>query len=180
MAIDARKKIIVRVSIFIILFLIITFGVLLPTLLNIKKTSEESYKLRLLLEEKYQQSLNSRITRKRLEEVKGAVANYNTFIFKSGEELKLITFLESTAAKYNLTQSINSSNLDKIGNNHIAMISLNIKGNYHDVLKYVAELEISNYFINIKQLQLTPVFTKEGDASPVVSLNIATELYVSE
>jgi Tfp pilus assembly protein PilO len=180
MILDTTKKIIIRVSIIAILFFIIIFGVLVPTLLHIKKTSQESYKLRLLLEENYQQSLNSRITRKKLEEIRGAVSNFDNFIFKSGDELKLITFLESTAAKHNVTQSINSSNLDKIGPSHIAAISLNLKGDYHNILEYIADLETANYFINIEQLQLTPEFTKEGEPSSIVNLNIATETYVSE
>lgn len=180
MTIDTTKRIIIRVTIAAALFLLIIFGVLTPTLIGIKKTSEESYKLRLLLEEKYQQSLNSRITKKRLDEIKDAVANFDAFIFKSGDELKLITFLENLSSKHNLVQSINSSNLDKVGNNRIANISLNLKGRYPDALRYIAELESSDYFINIQQLDLTPVFTKEGNASEAVNLNIATEIYVSE
>jgi hypothetical protein len=180
MTIDPTKKIIIKVSMLIFLFLIITGAILVPTTLNIRKTAAESYKLRVLLEEKYQQSLNSRITRKRLEEIKSASAGFDTFLFKSGDELKLITFFESTAAKYNLTQSINSSNLDQIGKNRTASISLNIKGKYNDALKYIAEIETSHYFINITQLQMTPIFTKEGEVSPQVNTNLSLELYVNE
>jgi hypothetical protein len=95
MTIDPTKKIIIKVSMLIFLFLIITGAILVPTTLNIRKTAAESYKLRVLLEEKYQQSLNSRITRKRLEEIKSASAGFDTFLFKSGDELKLITFLKA-------------------------------------------------------------------------------------
>ena len=180
MNIDARKKIVIGVTIFTLLFLGIVFGILLPTLLSIRKTSEESYKLRLVLEERYQQSLNSRITRKRLDEIKGAVADFDKFIFKTGDELMLITFLETTSAKHNLTQSINSSNLDKVSKNTTANISLTLTGKYIDILAYIADLEASDYFINILQLELTPVFTRDGQPSPDVTLNIVTELYVSE
>lgn len=180
MTIDAKKKVVIRVTIFILLFLGIVFGILLPTLISIRKTSEESYKLRLLLEERYQQSLNSRITRKRLDEVKDAVVGFDKFIFKAGDELMLITFLETTSAKHNLTQSINSSNLDKVSANTTANIALTLTGNYTDVLAYIADLEASHYFINITQLELTPVFTREGQPSPDVTLNLMTELYVSE
>ncbi len=180
MTIDPTRKIIIRVSIISLLFLGITFGVLVPTLLRIRKTSEESLKLRLFLEDKYQQSLNSRITRKKLTEIKSAVANFNNFIFKTQDELQLITFLENLAAKNNVVPTITSSNLDKIGDSHLADISLDLKGNYYNILKYISELESSNYFIKIQQLQLTPNFTKDGDPSPMVNLSITTELYVNQ
>lgn len=180
MNIDPTKKIIIKVAGLAGLFLIILVTILIPTALSIRKTAQESYKLRVLLEEKYQQSLNSRITRKRLEEIKIASANFGAFLFKTGDELKLITFFESTAAKYGLIQSINSSNLDQIGKNRAANISLGIKGNYYDVLKYIAEIETSNYFLKINQLQLTPIFTKEGEPSPTVNANLSLELYVNE
>ena len=179
MALDTTKKIIIRLSIFGALFCAIVFIVLIPTLNHIKRTAQESYKLRLLLEEKYQESINSRITRKKLDEIKGAVTNFDTFVFKAGQELELITFFESTAAKHNLIQSITSSNLDKIDNSHLALISINLSGSYHDALQYITDLETSNYFISIKQLHLTPVFTKEGNPSPMVSLDISTEIYVT-
>lgn len=180
MTIDTTKKIIIRVAIFAMLFLAIVLGILTPTLIGIKKTSQESYKLRVLLEEKYQKSLNSRITRKRMSEIKEAVANFDTLIFKSGDELKLITFFETLSSKHNLVQAIHSSNLDTVGNNRTANISLNLRGTYKNALQYIVELESAPYFINIQQLTLTPVFTKEGNASDEVNLNIATEIYVAK
>ncbi|OGH92230.1 MAG: hypothetical protein A2563_00100 [Candidatus Magasanikbacteria bacterium RIFOXYD1_FULL_40_23] len=163
-----------------LLFFGTIFGILTPTLIRIRKTARESLKLRLFLEQKYQESLNSRITRKKLSEIKSAAANFENFIFKSGDELRLITFLESSAAKFSVTPSITSSNLDKISNNRLVTISMNLKGDYNNILKYISELESSNYFIHIKQLHLTPAFTKDGKATLTVNLTITTELYVNE
>ncbi len=180
MALDTTKKTIIQVSVIAFLFFGTTFGILTPTLINIRKTSRESLKLRLHLEQKYQDSLNSRITRKKLNEIKNAVTNFENFIFKSGDELRLITFLENSATKHNITPAITSSNLDKISNSHLAIISMNLKGDYNNILKYITELETSNYFIQIKQLQITPMFSKDGKTTLVVNLTITTELYVNE
>lgn len=180
MALDPTKKTIVEVSIITLLFFGTIFGILTPTLIRIRKTAQESLKLRLFLEQKYQESLNSRITRKKLSEIKAAAANFESFLFKSGDELRLITFLESSAAKYGVTPSITSSNLDKVSNNHLVTISMNLKGDYNNILKYVSEIESSNYFIHIRQLHLTPAFTKDGKATLTVNLTITTELYVNE
>ncbi|MBI2038136.1 MAG: hypothetical protein HYT15_04415 [Candidatus Magasanikbacteria bacterium] len=180
MTADPTKKIILTVSFFCLIFLGILFGILAPTLIRIKKTSQESLKLRIFLEQKYQESLNSRITRKKLSEIKEATADFDRFIFKPGEELELITFLETSAAKHDVVQTITASNLDQISNNRLATISINLKGNYYDILNYITDLETSDYFINIDQLQITPVFSKEGQVTQTANLNISTELYVTE
>ena len=169
-----------RVSILFVLFLGKSLGILLPTLLNIKKTADESYKLRLLLEQKYEQSLRSRITRKKLEEIKNSMVSFYPFLFKSGDELKLITFLETLSAKHNISQTINNSNLDKLGNNQMASISMNLNGNYNDILKHIAELEASDYFIYINQMQLSPAFARNGETTPTTNLNLTIELYVNQ
>ena len=179
MALDLTKRTIILVVALSLLALIIIFGIFVPTLSYIKKTSDESYKLRVFLEQKYEQSLRSRITRKKLEEIKNSAANFDPFLFKSGDELKLITFLETLSAKHNIAQTINNSTLDKIGGARMASISMGLSGNYNDVLKYIAELETSDYFIYINQMQFAPAYTRNGEATPITNLSLTIELYVN-
>ncbi len=179
MALDLTKKIIVWVGALSLLTLVIILGIFVPALSYIKKTSDESYKLRMFLEQKYEQSLRSRITRKKLAEIKNSMANFYPFLFKSGDELKLITFLETLSAKHNIIQTINDSTLDKAGSNRMAGISMNLSGNYNDILKYIAELETSDYFIYINQAQLTPAYMRNGETAPNTNLNLTIELYVN-
>lgn len=163
-----------------LLTLLIIFGICVPTLSYIKKTADESYKLRLFLEQKYEQSLRSRITRKKLEEIKGSVADFYPFLFKSGDELKLITFLETLSAKHNIVQTINNSTLDKVGGGRVASISMNLSGSYHGILEHIAELETSDYFIYINQMQFTPGYTRTGETTPTTNLSLTIELYVNQ
>lgn len=179
MKFDLTKKIIIRVSV-LSLMAIIILGICVPVLNYIKKTSDESYKLRMFLEQKYEQSLRSRITRKKLEEIKISSANFYPFLFKSGDELKLITFLETLSAKHNITQTINNSTLDKIGNSRMLSISMNLDGNYNDVLRYIAEMETSDYFIYINQMQFKPAAARNGQTAPATSLSLNIELYVNQ
>lgn len=180
MILDQTKKIIILVCIFLLLFVGIVLVILVPTLINIKKTSAESYKLRLILEQKYEQSLHSRVTKQRLAEVKETIADFDDFIFRSGDELKLITFLESLANKHNLNQTITSSNLDKLGADRLAQISMNLTGNYDDVLQYITDLESSKYFISIEQMRIKPAFDKNGNTEPIAILDLTTKLYVNK
>ncbi|HSR89405.1 MAG TPA: hypothetical protein VLK22_03380 [Candidatus Udaeobacter sp.] len=173
------KKIIIRVSSLSVLAALITFGIFLPMLSYIKKTANESYKLRTLLEQRYEEASNSRATQKKLEEVKSSVADFYPFLFKPGEELKLITYLESLSAKHNLTQTINNSTLDKTTSKQTTNITMTLVGSYTDTLKYLSDLESSNYFIYIKQFQFTPVYSRNGETQPTANLNLTIELYVN-
>ncbi len=180
MTFDENKKILIKVWLSVALFIAIMAGVLVPTLLRIKKTSADSYQLRLALEQRYEQSLRSRVTKQKLQEIKETITDFNRFLFKPGEELQLITFLENLAGKHHLTQTITTSNLDKIKNSTNAEISFSLNGNYQDALDYIAELESSDYFITIQQLQFKPVFTRNGEPSPLVTLDITATLYVNK
>lgn len=180
MVLDLTKKIIIWVSSLSLLTLVIVFGIFVPTLSYIKKTSDESYKLRLFLEQKYEQSLRSRITRKKLEEIKNSTADFYPFLFKSGDDLKLITFLETLAAKHNVTQTILNSTIDKIGNAKMISISMNLSGNYNDILRHIAEMEAADYFIYINRMQFTPNYTKNGEPTPASNLSLTIELYVNQ
>ena len=56
---------------------------------------------------------------------------------------------------------------------------MNLGGSYTDILKYIAELEASNYFIYINQMQFTPGYIKTGETAPTTNLNLTIELYVN-
>lgn len=180
MILDQTKKMIARVSLFFVIFLGIIFGVLIPTLLKIKKTADDSYKLRLLLEQKYEQSIHSRVTKQKLNEVKKNITDFDKYIFKSGDELKLITFLEALATKHTLNQTIANSNLDKIGSDQMAVINLSLNGDYQNTLDYIADLETSDYYITIEQLQIKPIFNKNGEIGKMASTDLTTKLYVNK
>lgn len=174
------KQIIFRTSLFLVLFLAIGLGIMLPTLLKIKKTADESYKLRLLLEQKYEESIRSRVTKQRLNEIKQRTADFGKYIFKAGDELQLITFLENLAATHKLTQTVADSSLNQIGSDQTASISLSLSGSYQDILNYTSDLEASDYFLNIEQIQIKPVFNKNGELSELVNLELTAKLYVNK
>lgn len=178
MKLDITKKTILTVGMLTLAVLIISFGIFWPTTYYIRKINDQTAQLRAFLEEKYQQTLRSRVTRKRLSEIKGTLPELQSHVFKRGNELELITYLEDLSAKHKLTQSINNSDLDKITNSKIT-ISMTLIGDYLNTLNYITDLESSVYFLNIEQLQLAPVFTRNGDLTPQVSLNLTLGMYVS-
>src|SRR3989339_1636619 len=177
MHLDFSKKIILTVMILSLAALLIIFGVFLPVINYIKKTNDDSYKLRTFLEQRYEQSRKSKITRKKMDEIRDSFVDFIPFLYKKGDDLKLITYLEGLAAKHKLAQSISNSMLDQIAGNQIA-IGLNLSGEYKHVFEYMTNLESSDYFINIEELQLTPIFERNIGLSNSVNLYLAIKLYV--
>lgn len=172
------KKSIILVITLAVTVLLIVLGVFWPAVSYIKKTAKQSYELRVFLEQKYEQSLRAHVSKKKLADIKETMPDFYPFLFKSGDELKLITYLENLALKHDLTQSISGSNLNAISNNRVS-IALNLNGSYTDILKYLSELEMSDYFINVERLQITPVFPKGSDVLAGVNLNLTLSLYVN-
>lgn len=172
------KKIILNVALLSAAILAIVFGVILPSMRYIQKTSEETSKLRLYLEEKFQQAKNARISKKRIGEVQATVNEFSSHLFRRGEELKLITYLEALSSKHKLTQSIKESNLDMAAKNKI-IISTNLTGSYLDALRYIAEIEASPYFINLENVRLNPIFDRSGSVSNAITLSLTMELHAN-
>lgn len=179
MRLDYTGKVMLAVGIVSLSILVIVFGIFLPTARQIKKTTDDTNKLRLFLEQKYNQSVQYALTRKKINEIKEASPQLVSHIFRAGDELKLITYLEGLSAKYKLSQNITSANFEKSKNNQIT-ISLNISGDYMQTLKYLAELEASDYFLNIEQLQLAPLYNRNGEPTPSTNLYLTLGLYVSQ
>lgn len=179
MANSLTKKSIILVIALAATVLLIALGVFWPAVSYIKKTAKESYELRIFLEQKYEQSLRAHVSKKRLAEIKETMPDFYPFLFKAGDELKLITYLENLALKHNLTQSISGSNLDMVNNNRVS-IALNLNGSYTNILKYLNDLEISDYFINVERLQVTPIFPPGSGALAGADLSLTLSLYVNQ
>lgn len=156
--------------------ILILLGVILPAWRSIKKTTDETYQLRLYLEKKYEQSLQAHISRQKIKEIKEGAAAFPAHIFKVGDELKLITELENLAAKNNVAQQVLTNNLDKITNNQ-AVLTLRVAGNYHNILRYIASIDSMEYFINIDQIQMNPTYDRFSGKIEGISIDINLRLY---
>jgi hypothetical protein len=100
------------------------------------------------------------------------------YLFAKGDDLKLITTLESMAVKYGVSQRINSSNLDNITDNK-AKISLSISGPYYNTLAYLDGIEHFPYFINLTHLSLSPYTDRSNpNLTDSVIMNLDFNLYV--
>mgnify|MGYP003395131066 CR=1 FL=1 len=174
-----EKKIIITVSVLAALVLTISAAIIWPTVQKIRAMNRDTENLLRYLETKYENARNLRSSLKKARDIKEEVLGFENYIFKKGDELKLITHLENIASQNGLTEKIETSNLAIITGQKAEM-SLLISGDYQKILSYLADLENSNYFININKIYITPIFDRaSGALGRNVDLHISIGLYVN-
>ena len=172
-----EKRILFSIGFFVVLVGLIVGLVIVPTVQQIRQIDRDTYKLRLTLERKNEQVTSYRLAVKQIERLKKEMPPFNDYLFMSGEELKLITTLESLASKHNLTQKIVNSSLDNITNQRVQM-SLSLNGQYIHSLAYLDELEHLPYFINVSHVGITPYTDRNNTSTNNVIMNVDFNLYV--
>lgn len=178
MKLNLEKKTIAVVIMFAVFCLGIIFGIIWPAVAKIRELNKQTGEIRAYLEQKYENTKNMRASKQKIEEIKIAAAEYPNFLFKTGNELSLITTMEDIAAKNKIKQKIENSNIDKITDQQIK-ISLNIEGTYLNVLNYLTDIENLNYFLNVRQLNFTPGAGATDKNSPA-SLRLDLSLFVNQ
>ena len=141
-----ERKILFTIVGFIILGFFIGGVIIYPTYSYIKQLDRDTYNLRLTLERKNEQATTYRFAIRQIEKLKDNMPSFAEHLFYNGNELGLITTLETLASSHNVTQRINSSNLDSITNSKIS-ISVSVTGNYNNTISYLNGLEHLPYFI---------------------------------
>ena len=180
MRLSLEKKIIVLLAAFSALIAVIILAVIAPTIRQIKDLRRDTYALRTYLEKKLQRSARFHATLRKTAEIKKQAENFSRYLFHRGDELALITTLETLAAKNGVTQKIESSNLDSVSNNLITL-SISTTGGFRNTLTYLTSIERIQYFINLQRLQLTPIFSRASpDQLDGVNGRFDLTLYVSE
>ena len=180
MKLNPGHKIILTVSLLCLLVIFIIGAIIYPVVASIQKTTKQTYDLRLYMEKRYQNSLRSRLTKKKIETMKEDTKNYDLYLFRKADSLALIQNLEQTADDSNVNQTITGSNLDSIAAGKKLNINLTVSGIYSDVIRYINALEISQYFLNIKSVRLIPSHDSHGNINDFVTGYLNIELYVAK
>lgn len=180
MILTSTQKIIFNVTVMFLTVLAILLFIILPTAGNIQKTAGETSKLRNYIERQYQQTLNTVLTKQKIEQVKTESSLFSSYLFKSKDILQLIQELETIANNNKINQSIGSSDLDKISVAKKIKFSIIANGNYDNVIKYLHDIESIKYFLNPEQIKITPIYNKENGLPEQIDLNLIISLYVNQ
>ncbi len=143
--------------------LIIIILVILPTINKIKNNNITLAREKKQISNLLRQGQNVAENRKNFRKIKANLDELNNLWLRTGNELKFITDLEKIAKQNKLKQNINFNNKQVNTKNKnktkIIPIDITIKGQLADIMNYINQLEILDYYINFTQIN----FAKEAE-----------------
>lgn len=154
---NLKKKIIITIITFFFFIFIIIYFIIIPSVRDIKNIKNEIEIQRTDLERKYLKGQNLRRMSEKLKKAEEKIHILDQVFISQNFGLEFITTLEEVASRNNVTQKINLlSSLDPDDSLYkIIPIQLFSQGNFVQQLGYLVNLEILNYYINIKSLELS-------------------------
>lgn len=154
---NLKKRIIITIITFFFFIFIIIYFIIIPSVRDIKNIKNEIEIQRTDLERKYLKGQNLRRMSEKLKKAEEKIHILDQVFISQNFGLEFITTLEEVASRNNVTQKINLlSSLDPDDSLYkIIPIQLFSQGNFVQQLGYLVNLEILNYYINIKSLELS-------------------------
>lgn len=171
-----KKRITISTSIVVILTGLIIYFIILPTMQDIKKISNDVYIERVDLEKKYLRGQLLKKTIEDFERIKPEEDKLNSVFIIEGEELKFITALEKIAIFHSLKQDIRLQPNQDPGSGFYYTLPLEImsRGEFVKILKYLQDLEKLNYYFNISSI----VLSADNQNDDAVTIILKGETYV--
>ena len=139
--------------------LALLWWVILPTISDIKQHNKQIADEKNKLFELLEQGQSVMENKKNLERLETEINNLDKIWLKTGNELLFITDLENIAKKYNLKQIIifdNNKSTILTGSTNIKKIPIELKisGRLDDIMGYINQLEVLDYYININIISM--------------------------
>ncbi len=167
-------------------FLLISFLIIIPSYQKIKEINQQIFSLRSQLEIKYEEAQRVHKSQIKFGEAKKLSDQLNNRFLKKGEELSLITSLETLADKYGLKQnlSLNPQLLKDQFNYPYLELSISLTGQLPGLMNYVENLEKSNHYNYINEINITrgsaPALGNQRNISNPLTLNFKAQIYVQQ
>jgi len=138
---------------------VIAYFIILPTVADIIQIHDAVYKERLDLETKYKRGQLLKQTIANFEKVKPVSEKISSAFIIKNNELDFITALEKIATADNVTQNVHLAPQPQKTSEGVSYFPLNLEidvsGEYINILKYLNDLELQTYQINISSIVLT-------------------------
>jgi Tfp pilus assembly protein PilO len=177
-----KNKIIVIIVGFLIFISLIIFLIVIPTVNDILEIGKEIENQRIDLEAKYIKGQNLRQLTENLEKINSQLSKLEQIFISNNRELEFITTLEGVASKNSISQKINLGNQEDIANYDYkkTAIQLIAQSNFTNIINYLLDLESLEYYLNIKNIELTLASSKQGaDVAPgaIINMFISAETF---
>lgn len=156
---NSNRKYILIFSGLVIFCIVLLWGVILPTLTDIKSYNNQIDQEKIKLSKLLKQGQSVVENKKNLKQLKSEINILDTAWLKTGDELIFITDLENIAEKNNLEQNIvfdNTKITALTGSTDIKTIPIELKinGQMNDIMHYINQLEALDYYINLTKIDL--------------------------
>jgi Tfp pilus assembly protein PilO len=175
-----KRKIYYLIAGVTVLAVIVLVFIIIPTVNRIKTLNTEIYNQRLDIETRYllshgpERNIN-------IAKIKDDEEKLSSLFIKNGSELEFITSIENAAQANNLTQQIRlqPANAKITETIESVPMSVSLRGNFADILKYIQSLEKLNYYINISSINLNNPAAKKEIAEPNTTTPMALDAEIS-
>ena len=182
MNIPKRKKYFILGT--LLLLIAVCLFVVWPTIKEIKNISTKIYEQKEELEKLYLKGQFLKPTKEQYKKSQSQIPDLSKLIIKKKEELKIITALEEAASRNTLLQEINLQDPEKVTKEktkpetkyQAIRLIIKVSGNYSNFLKYLVDLELLDYYINIDTIR---IFSQDASGFIVTTDNTSSKDVVS-
>ena len=179
---DNKNKIIALILIFLVYAILVLYLIIFKSITNIKSTRADILDQKINLEKNLIRDKNMAVLAKQLEMIEPKLDEFDQIFINSNRELEFITTLENIAGDSQISQKIildpDSGNKKNIYKK--TPLKLSVKGNFKNIMNYLAKLEALNYYINIKSLVMSKNSSSRPDAGPlqnIINLEISADTF---
>ena len=173
------QRIVAFITVMLAAVALVVWLVILPTISDIKKISNDVYLEVVDLEKKWERGQRLRETVLNFEKIqseRGKLAQ--AFIIK-GQELTFITSLEGLAAERSLVQNIQpqfNQPISRAGFEEIPL-TITLQGEFHSLLQYLQDLEQLSYYVTITALNLNAGAPNARQAASNITATLVGRVY---
>ena len=170
MNITMRHKIIFTIAGVITVFGILSLLVIVPSFMEIRQIISAIHREQAELELRYQQGQRTKKIIAEYRKIEPRRDLLNRIFIPSGDELEFITTLERLQKEYRveITPTVDASAND-LGPDAPLPLSITVRGNYIETLRYLIAVERLSYYFNIGTIGINPTDPDRGNV--VLTLN---------
>lgn len=154
---STKQKIFIILGCAGITLALIILLIIVPSVKEMRDISQQIKQQLIQLEKKYEQSQHLQKTTRDIKKIQSFTPELNKIFITEGTELEFVTSLENIAQQCEVYQIIDLKIADNQQQSLSAIpITLEVRGNFTNVIKYINELEQLDYYININFLSIRP------------------------
>ena len=162
------KKIYVNLAIYGLIVVLAIYFLLLPTIADILSLREQIIDQKITLERNLNRERDIIKLVNKMNRIKPELAKLDQAFINSSREIEFINTLEGLAGENNITMNISLNETGEKANDIFEKINLTIQtqGSFENLLKFLADIEKMNYYININYFEFASNQGGARDFSP--------------